>query len=303
MLRCDPSGPYMRRRYSPRWLNRAGSLVFLVLLTVIVSLSGAEEKTTLMPGVVTTLEFPELPPTLFAMHTATKAVTALQIRLPDNYTNDRKFPLFVYIHGSHGAASGYFNWTTNVVGTKDWVIVTLPLFKKTLNEKEPHKGIKVSFDDYTVIRDSYQVMLGRVRKLVPNLDPAHSGVCGFSNGGHSLAVLLTNQDPLIPEYFKSVVFVEGGQSLADLHKPYFKSLRFLMLMGSRGKASSKPGSVASLSMRKAELLELTATENGVDFKGLTMEGIGHHFGEAYQPVVGKWLAGQTDLVLPSNPKP
>jgi predicted peptidase len=283
-----------------RRLNPGIVLACLVLLTAAVTPGRGDENTELKPGVVSTLDFPELPPTLFAMRMATNVAAGLQIRLPDNYTRDRQFPLFVYIHGSHGAASGYFNWTTNVVGASDWVIVTLPLFKKTLDAKEPYQGLKVSFDDYAVIRDSYRVMLERVRKWVPNLDPARSGVCGFSNGGHSLAILLTNQDPLIPEYFKSVVFVEGGQSLADLHKPYFKSLRFLMVMGARNADPSKPDSGSSRSLRQSELLEQTAVENKVEFMRIVMEGVGHHFGEAYQPIVGKWLTGQTYLVLPVN---
>src|SRR4051812_11602641 len=58
----------------------------------------------LTPGQVIRFTFPELPRTLRAMNAPGAAEpTAISVRLPDNYSKDRAFPLFVFLHGGQGA--------------------------------------------------------------------------------------------------------------------------------------------------------------------------------------------------------
>src|SRR5437016_5670354 len=60
--------------------------------------------TALTPGQVIRFTFPELPRTLRAMNTpGASGPTSISVRLPDNYSKDRAFPLFVFLHGGQGS--------------------------------------------------------------------------------------------------------------------------------------------------------------------------------------------------------
>src|SRR5262245_14631264 len=93
--------PMSNRPKPPQSIKPALSL--LCLLVMLVAAVPTLADTVLEPGKVITLTFPGLPPTLFALKNPTvSGPTTISIRLPDDYSRERSFPLFVYLHGGWG---------------------------------------------------------------------------------------------------------------------------------------------------------------------------------------------------------
>ena len=94
-------------RMSRDWRFR--SLVRLLLtfclVTAFVQVVSAQDvvrNSDLKPGARLILKFPELPQSLYAMQSGKEATTQLYVALPENYSPDRKYPLFVFLYGGHG---------------------------------------------------------------------------------------------------------------------------------------------------------------------------------------------------------
>src|SRR5437762_2066395 len=93
--------PMSDRPKPPHRMKSAPSLLCLLVLMVAAAPTLAD--VVLEPGKVITLTFPELPLTLYAMkNPAAPRPPTFSVRLPDNYSRDRSFPLFVYLHGGWG---------------------------------------------------------------------------------------------------------------------------------------------------------------------------------------------------------
>lgn len=209
-----------------------------IVLCVIGLLAAGTAAQDLKPGAILNFQFPELPDTLFTMKTGTKVVPQMSVRLPDNYTPDRKFPVFVFLHGNPGgkADSAALGKLRAIMKDQDFILVNVPLFKKDIDKSEIFDGCMISFADYPVIKKCYDAMLGKLFATVPNSDPEKSVFGGFSNGGHATAVLVCMEDEILLKHFKHIFINDGGffHLPAGLHRRTLADKNFLLLVGDSG---------------------------------------------------------------------
>ncbi len=247
----------------------------------------------LEPGKVIEVEFAGtfVPPSLYTMVTGATAPSTLKFRLPDNYSPDRKFPLLVYVPGNHGGAAGNIRNAQTIVGPKDWVTASLPLFKSSLDRDETAGGIIVSFEDFASISKAYTIMLSRLFELVPNIDPEQSAMVGFSNGALTIAVLVSNHDEFVLSHFGSFCLVDQGMfHLTDLHKSHSRNRRFLILSGDNQGDLGR-----DLKIRGGQLLQDSWRLIGVDLSFQIMKDTGHEFRGPQMAIVERWLRRETLL--------
>ena len=69
------------------------------LCSVLVSDGGAPK---LEPNAIISLEFPDLPETLLTKSSGDKQPARLSAQLPENYSREGKFPLFIFLTGGGG---------------------------------------------------------------------------------------------------------------------------------------------------------------------------------------------------------
>ena len=255
--------------------------------------AGRIVRADLQPGRILTIPFPDLDGPLSALAGGESVIPCMEIRLPDNYRPGKKFPLFVYIPGGMGGDKGDISMAQKIIGTRDWVLVSLPLFKKRLDTKEIYGGILVCAEDFPIISSSYATMFGRLFEIIPNIDFTRSIIGGVSNGAHTLGVLLTGQDPTILGSFKSYYFGEGGMlQLADLHKHSFRGHRFLMLVGAKDRTTTKARNLLDAYLIQSRLIHDWAKVNGLDFRRVVRPDMGHDFDAKCMAVVRRWAKRQ-----------
>ncbi len=276
----------------------------------------------LAPNGLLHLQFPQLPDTFYTMKTGKKVPAQLEARLPSNYSKDGKFPLIVFLAGGDGGDAGLNSTggTRFMIGDTDFISVSLPLFKTgsapnstvsgvipkdaqtnlppailEMINKMPTTGI-VSQQDYDVINSSYTAMLGKLFETIPNLDPDRSVLAGFSNGAHTIGVLLAGKSPFVLGHFHSFCMVEGGMGMAFDPKttltPELKNHRYLILFGDGG--SDTTGMQAMMRPFVFPILQnfvQQATAYGLDCSLVTMQNTGHTFNHAYYPLVKQWAQG------------
>lgn len=254
-----------------------------------------EEPFELQPGALLQLKFPDLPPTLAALSSEDKQPALLTAVLPENYSADRKFPIFLYLHGGAGGrgSEGDLALGRSVIGSKDYICVVMPLFKQKLDITEPARGLMVSMDDIGVISTSYRAMLEKLKTVVPNITSEGSVLGGHSNGAHTTGVLLAGQDSFTLESFDTFYLHEGGLGplFANvLQKQSMKKPRFLVMIGGKGPF-----------IPFGFLLERMTAQGGFKFTFVSMEGYGHEQPKEYLAQIGQWVRGEP-LTLPEKPQ-
>jgi hypothetical protein len=243
----------------------------------------------LVPGKITEILFPkaDLPPTLYTMMTGTEVPPCLTVRLPDDFDPNKTYPLLVYVPGLHGGPKGNIYNAQTIAGPRGWIVATLPLFKKSIDPNEPVGGIIVSFQDYPVISKAYEIMLGRLFELVPNIDREKSAMVGFSNGAITIGVLVSCHDEFILTHFRNFCLVDHGMfHLTDLHKKYARGCRYLILVG------DKEDLGRDLKIRRSQLLQDEMKLLGVNLSYQIMKDTGHEFQDRHMALVGKWLRNE-----------
>ena len=275
----DDSGVY------PSEVKRILGIIATALVFT-VSAYGAD-GVKLEPNATLSFEFPDLSDTLATMITGEKQTARLTAELPENYSSDGKFPLFIFLHGGHGGHGKPHPVTREIAGKRDFICVTLPLFKRTFDTNE---GALVSMDDFDTVSRAYRNMLQKLLDGVPNVTPERSALGGFSNGAHTTAVLLAGQDEFILRHFRSFFFVEGGSPLAAnvLQKLAMKRNRFLVLFGDQLKGD--PVHEALILVGRS--LEYSAQERQLDFTSIVMRGAGHEMPPQYATQIGQWVRGE-----------
>lgn len=240
----------------------------------------------LAPGSIIEIPFEgqDLPPTLYRMFTGGEEPAGLRVRLPDDYSPDRGFPVLVYVPGYHGGPKGNLDNAVSIAGNRGWITASLPLFKKTLDRREPSGGLIVSFEDYPVLSRAYGLLLGRLFEMIPNTDRDNSAMVGFSNGALTIAVLVSCHDELILSKFRNFCLVDHGMThLTDLHKTGARESRFLIAVGDREDYGR------SLKIRGAELRRDEWKLLGVNVDFRILENTGHEFETRHMELVGRWL--------------
>ena len=241
----------------------------------------------LEPDARWSLEFPELPETLATMVTGERQPARLTVRLPANYSGDGKFPLFVFLNGGDGGRGDTLPLDRKTVGSNDFICANLPLFKRRFDKKA---GGLVSVDDFETISHACRVMLQKLFDVVPNITPERSAFGGFSNGAHTIGLLVAGQNEFILRHFRAFYFVEGGNPLVAnaLQGPGLKRCRFLLLRGDR----SEPEHAAKAFTHITRALEYAAQGHELDFTFITMRDTGHTFPLKYQLLLGQWVRGE-----------
>jgi hypothetical protein len=246
----------------------------------------AEELT---PGKTIEISFSKenLPPTLYTMMIGEYVTPCLTVRLPDDFDSNKTYPLLVYVPGLHGGPKGNIYNAQTIAGPRGWIVATLPLFKKSVDSNEMLGGILVSFQDYPAISKAYDIMLGRIFDLVPNIDRQKSAMVGFSNGALTIAVLVSSHDEFILTHFKNFCLVDHGMfHLTDLHKTNARDCRYIILVG------DKTDQGRDLKIRGSQLLQDEWKLLGVNLSYQIMKDTGHEFQDRHMVIVGKWLRNE-----------
>lgn len=246
---------------------------------ILAGLTIAQAQTPLEPGQTKRFNFPDLP-------RAYDAPAACTVRVPDDYTKDRKFPLLVYLEGGRGDGSNVAV-PRAIAGDRGAIVASFPLFRREHNPKDAWSGIRVGFDDYPIMLKAYQAMLDRLRKEIPNIDPKHSVMGGNSNGAYTIGVLLSMLDANTLDSFRGFFFIDGGfnwdsyyrtQRLKDHH------LLFLVAEGDKSDPDRK------YVLTWTETLKRFAQKHGMaKWQFSVMPGLDHGIHRQHYPVLRAWL--------------
>lgn len=273
------------------WLIQLSSLLVLPAAAS-VQTSQREVK----PGQVMQFEFQGLPATVYALQSGAAGPPTMTVRLPDNYNARDTFPVFVYLQEANGGPATDIDKARAIIGTSDFVLVSMPLFKRQVDKTERFNGILLSAEDLPTLAGAYKTMLGKLYETVPNTDPIGSVIGGFSNGGNALAVLLAGHDPTITAHFRRFFFVEGGIGYGlwlALYHSSFKNSDLLVLLGTEG-----PPWRRKIAQAEADAISDVAQQCGIPCKRVVMEGTGHAFPDKYYGDVKSWA--QAPLARPSR---
>jgi hypothetical protein len=255
-------------------------LASLVLASAAVSALATEPEPELAPGSTFTVAFPEMPPTFADLVDHNGVRPMMTVFLPTNYDPGRKHPLLIFLGGGTGGTGGNARVARSLCEDKDFICVGLPLFKEKLDPPAPGNGlarILIRNPDCKFAWPLYKTMLAKLEERVPNIDPAHRVLGGFSNGAHATSGLIDESDDEVARRFSAFFFVEGGGKLEryDL----LKSKPFLMVSSS---AKSHP---------RAQQIYETAKSAGAEATLVGVDVGGHAFPESAYPAVREWLRG------------
>ncbi len=264
----------------------------LGLLFAFVSFAHAGDAK-LEANAVLSFDFPNLPDTLMTMSSGEKRPARLTAQLPENYSRDGEFPLFIFLTGGGGGRGDAQPSARGLVGARHFVCVNLPQFKRSYSTNEAFRGLAISPEDFATVSGAYRTMLQKLLDAVPNITSKRSTLGGFSNGANTTAVLLAGQDEFILQHFESFFLIEGGFGPLNaniLQKPAMKRRRFLVLRGDAPE-DEHPG-VREANEYLAHALESAAGEFHLDLTSVVMRGAGHALPPKYEILLGEWARGE-----------
>jgi hypothetical protein len=233
------------------------------------------------------LQFPKLPPTMYNMVFGKSPVPMATVYLPADYSIDRKFPVLLWIDGGMGSDGNGARALSETFGNKGFILINLPQFMKKLEPLLPDSSnywqrlMLYYKPDNEIIWNSYKTMLDSIWSLVPNIDEANSFIGGFSNGGHTTAILLNRPNAEITRYFNKFIFIEGGVGLENYTVLKGKSVIFMQ--GGKSPDWVRP-------------MYQNAKDEGALANFVLMEGYGHEFPKSYQEVLKKWLIENITII-------
>ena len=184
-------------------------ITLLAVLSFAQAAMAADDAPQLLPGKAFALQFPDMPPTLRDQLSGSDAKAMMTVFLPANYDATHKFPLLVFLTGDDGGTGGTVVTARHVSEDKDFVCVNLPFFTTQTHPKGGSMP-QIADEDGKTIWPLYKTMLAKLTQAVPNIDPAHRIIGGFSNGAHTIQVLIDSTDGEMPNWFSAFFFVEGG---------------------------------------------------------------------------------------------
>jgi predicted esterase len=245
------------------------------------SAQSGEPAPKLIPGRTFAVQFPNLPPTFYAVFQKTNVSAQMTVSLPTNFDPTRKFPLLIFLNGWDGGIGGNPGVARSLCEGRDFVCVSVPLFKasdfQVTKPNVPSAGFIMGAEDGRQMWPGFKTMLTKLEEIVPNIDPAHRILGGFSNGAHATASLIDESDGEITRRFSAFLFVEGGGKLQ--HYELLKDKPFLMVSSN---AKSRPRAQQICDAAKAAGAKAT----------LVVEDVGKHdFPTSAYPAVRQWLRG------------
>jgi hypothetical protein len=99
----------------------------------------------------------------------------------------------VFLGGGDGGTGSNPGVARALSGEKDFVCVSVPLFKVTA-PKVPGGDIIMRNADARYMWPFFRTMLASLQQIVPNIDPSHRVLGGFSNGAHAAQGLIATQE-------------------------------------------------------------------------------------------------------------
>jgi len=272
----------------------------LFLLTGFAMVAADEVK--LEPNAKIGFEFPDLPETFYSKSTHENHPAMLSAQLPENYTRDAKFPIFVFLEGGNGGR-GDSSTARSIVGPRDFITVSLPLFRDGSGTPPPaipglsfNTSFMVNMNDAPALSGSYRIMLQKLFDAVPNITTERSALGGFSNGAHATGALLVSNDEFILGHFTAFCLFEGGLDLAlhpeALRQPAMKRCRFIMLFGDHDDDPKLQMGRAMIGEPLIRQLQEKASALNLDFTRIVMHGYGHKMPPEYRNLLGNWVRGE-----------
>lgn len=231
-------------------------------------------KPRLAPGATFTIQFPDLPPTFADLYDHNGVKPMMTVALPRNYDPAKKHPLLIFLGGGTGGTGGNPGVARALAEDRDFICVGLPLFKEKVPPPTPansRERILIHDADGKFAWPIYKKMLARLEELIPNIDPAHQVLGGFSNGAHTTAYLLQESGGEAARRFSAFILVDGGGGLRR-----FELIKGKALMMVCGKWRPK---------------EDDARAAGVKVTVYRMKKPEHAFPASEYPVVRAWLRG------------
>jgi hypothetical protein len=259
---------------SRRFLMRAtGAALAVRLLPAVWADPPSEPR--MEPGTSFTVPFPEMPPTFFAASEKKDVKAQMTVFLPTNYDRRRKLPLLIFLGGGDGGSGGNPGVARALTEDKDFICVSMPLFKAKL----PATGPAFIFrdDDAEYMWPFFRTMLGKLDQIVPNIDPAHQILGGFSNGAHATQGLIDQSGGEVAGRFSAFFFVEGGGHLQ--HYDELNNKPFLMVSSN---IKSQP---------RAQQIYDSAKAAGAKANLVVVDVGAHDFPVKSYPQVREWLRG------------
>ena len=222
-----------------------------------------------------------MPPTFYDVFENKDVKAQMTVFLPTNYDPGRKYPLLIFLNGWDGGTGSNPGVARALSEGRDFVCANMPLFKATdFKVTAPNVagvGFIMSDPDARTMWPFFKTMLAKLEELVPNLDPAHRVLGGFSNGAHATAGLIDESEGEVTRWFSAFMFVEGGGKLQryDL----LKGKPFLMVSSS---AKSRP---------RAQQICEAAKAAGAEATLVSVDVGKHDFPVSAYPAVREWLRG------------
>lgn len=277
-------------------MKPAFTLLAALLLAPLATLHATDDSKTathLKPGTRMILKFPELPQTLHAMQSGQEAVTQACLALPENYSPERKFPLFVFLYGGHGGPGAGPGRGQQIMENKDCIFVNLPLFKKKIDPDGPYKGLLITTEqDGETICQAYTAMLKKIYATIPNVDTAHNIIGGMSNGGNSIVAMFENGDAYLMNTFQNLVLIEGGWHSIKTFDRY-RGKGILYLYGDYAMQNDWLGKKMREELPKAvKKLDEAITAHQLNATGLVMKDTGHDMPSKFNADVKAWVLKQ-----------
>ena len=235
----------------------------------------SEPAARLVAGGTVTIAFPEMPPTFYAVFEKKDVKAQMTVFLPRNYDPGRKHPLLIFLNGWDGGAASNPGVARALSQEQDFICAGVPLFKTT--DPNAPGGFIMNASDARYMWPFFRTMLARLEALVPNIDPLHRVLGGFSNGAHAAQGLLDESDGEIARRFSAFFFVEGGGRMQRYDS--LKGKPFLMVSSSE-KSRPRAQQICDAAKAAGALATLVAVDVGK-----------HDFPATAYPAVRVWLRG------------
>jgi len=245
----------------------------------------ADPTPQLTPGNQFSIEFPDMPRTFLDLVNHNGVKPTMTVFLPHNYDASRQFPILIFLGGEAGGHGTNPAVARKLSQEQDFICVDLPLFKAIdpsaaigAPAQSPKVDLKMGDADYKLTWSLYKTMLAKLAQVVPNVDPVHGIIGGFSNGGHTVAGLIDQSDGEVTQRFSAFFLVEGGGRLKRYDLLNGKPV--LLVYGEK-------------SSREQRMQQFVSALQAAGAKPTLqkMSNIGHAFPESEYPGVRAWLTG------------
>jgi predicted esterase len=241
------------------------------------------------PGKVVLFSFPGLPPTLYSTNQPNKVAADVAVRLPDDYSREKSFPLLVYLQGGDGGDGKDLSHPLSIVGKTGWIVASFPLFKAARNNEEPWGGIRVGFEDHRVMSEAYRAILERLRQAIPNIDREKSLLGGYSNGGHAVAMLLSTLDENVLKSFGGFFILDSGIDWTSYAKTKVLKNHHILFVAGAGRPANDEWWRESMVSRIQYFAEVARQEGMSKWTFVVLKDAGHDGCEKYFPAVRQWI--------------